>query len=211
MDPQHASRLIRLARLAIASEFKDMKQQLEQAELDARKIKELNEHNGIFVTLLKVKSKELQGCVGFIYTALPLYKSVQEAAKSAAFHDLRFTPLVKDELSNIVIEISILTKPRLIKDKGKSMDKKLSKDVKQKIKIGRDGLIVEKGFNSGLLLPQVAVEYSWDVKTFLEQTCWKAGLSKGGWKDSETKIYTFEAEVFREKTPRGSLERTNGK
>jgi len=199
MNQQQALRLIRLARLAITSRFKGVSQLMQKAELDAKKIKELNEHKGVFVTLLEWPSQQLRGCVGFIYTALPLFMSVQEAAKSAAFNDPRFMALTEKEIDKVIVEISVLSNIKLIEDKS---------NVMKKIKIGKHGLIVEKGFNSGLLLPQVATEYGWDAKTFVEQTCIKAGLRKDAWKNHETKIYTFEAEVFREKRPNDGVEKS---
>ena len=132
----------------------------------------LTEKRGVFVTLYK--KKHLRGCIGFPEPILPLGIALIKAAKAAAFEDPRFSPLSTSELKEIKIEITLLTKPK--------------KTDPKKIKVGKDGLIIKKGFNSGLLLPQVAVEYKWDAKTFLEQTCLKAGLDKDAWKDAESSI-----------------------
>ena len=106
-----------------------------------------------------------------------------EMAQAAAFQDPRFPPLAKNELIDLDIEISVLTPFRLIQD------------VKE-IQVGQHGLYIEKGGYSGLLLPQVATEYHWDRRTFLEHTCLKAGLPGDAWQDKKTKIYVFSAEIF---------------
>lgn len=136
---------------------------------------------GAFVTLHK--HGILRGCIGYIQPYKPLYQTVSEMAIAAAFEDRRFPPLKKEELDDLEIEISVLTPLKKISD----IDE---------INIGRDGLYVIKGFQSGLLLPQVATEYGWDRETFLEHTCLKAGLDKEAWKDKDTEIYIFSADIF---------------
>lgn len=154
----------------------------------------LVEKRGAFVTLYygKGKSRKLRGCVGFITSKTPLWQTIAEAARLAAFEDERFIPLTKDEMNNLMIEISILTTPTEIKTKLRS-------DVPKEIEIGKDGLIVEHFGASGLLLPQVAVENEWDVDEFLEQTCIKAGLPRFHWKDKSCRISKFQCEIFSEK------------
>ena len=156
--------------------------------------KELNEKRGAFVTLYygKGKSRKLRGCVGFITSGLPLWQTVAECARLAAFEDPRFVALKKDEMNNLLIEISILTVPKEIKTKLRS-------DIVSEIEVGKDGLIVEHFGSSGLLLPQVAVEYEWNAQEFLEQTCLKAGLPRLHWKDKGCKISKFQCEIFSEK------------
>ncbi|MCX8022148.1 MAG: AmmeMemoRadiSam system protein B [Syntrophorhabdaceae bacterium] len=136
---------------------------------------------GAFVTI-KIKG-ELKGCIGYIHEPMPLYETVKNAAIHAAFQDPRFTPLTKDEWKDAEIEISVLTPMKRIKD----IDE---------IEVGKHGLYIEKGYHSGLLLPQVATEYGWDVITFLEHTCYKAGLDKDAWRSKDTKVYIFSAQVF---------------
>lgn len=147
-------------------------------------LKEYSEKRGIFVTLYK--GGELRGCIGFI-EPIELNKGVIDAARSAAFGDPRFPCVSKNELKDIKIEVSILTVPELVKD------------IKE-IKIGRDGLIIEEGWNKGLLLPQVFLE--WNVKSAedaLRMTCEKAGLSRDRWKDKKNvKIYKFQTKIFKE-------------
>jgi MEMO1 family protein len=141
------------------------------------------EKRGVFVTLKK--RGNLRGCIGYLTGLKPLVQAVLDNSYNAAFKDPRFEPLTADELSDISIEISVLTEPVLVKSV-------------EEIMTGRDGLIMERGMYRGLLLPQVAVEQGWDRKTFLDQTCLKAGLPADSWKDSETKIYRFQAIVFGE-------------
>jgi AmmeMemoRadiSam system protein A len=141
----------------------------------------LKEKRGAFVTIRK--HGHLRGCIGYIEARKPLYKTVQEMAIAAAFNDPRFPPLKRDELQHITIEISVLSPLKEIKDINE-------------IEVGIHGIYIVKGFNSGLLLPQVATEYKWDSSTFLEETCYKAGLHSGAWRDKDTKIYIFSADVF---------------
>ena len=140
--------------------------------------KEFDEKYGVFVTIHTYPEKELRGCIGFPEPVYPLIKALQEAAISAATHDPRFPPLAESELNKVIIEVSVLTKPELIKVEN-------PKDYVKNIRIGKDGLIAKKGFHSGLLLPQVATEYKWGAEEFLSQTCMKAGLSPDTWLDKE--------------------------
>ncbi len=142
---------------------------------------DLKKPMGVFVTINKKGA--LRGCIGDIYARKPLYLNVIEMAKASAFEDPRFLPLEESELPEIEIEISVLTPFERIKDVDE-------------IEVGTHGILVKRGLYSGLLLPQVAVEYGWDKETFLDQTCVKAGMSPGCWKDPETEIYIFSAQVF---------------
>lgn len=144
----------------------------------------LLEKRGAFVTLKK--HGELRGCIGYVVPIKPLYLAVWDVAKEAALNDPRFMPVREDELPELEYEISALSplyRVNSISD----------------IKIGRDGLMMKKGFYSGLLLPQVPVEEGWNLKKFLEYTCLKAGLPHDCYKDPDIEIYRFEAEVFSEK------------
>jgi AmmeMemoRadiSam system protein B/AmmeMemoRadiSam system protein A len=141
----------------------------------------LNELRGAFVTI--TKKGTLRGCIGHIRGTKPLYQTVEEMAEAAAFQDPRFPPITKKELKDLEIEISVLTPFKQITDVSE-------------IEVGVHGIYMERGFYSGLLLPQVATEYGWDRDTFLEQTCRKAGLPHDAWKDKETKIYIFSADIF---------------
>ncbi len=137
----------------------------------------------VFVTLFK--GENLRGCIGHLRPDLPVWESVSRMACEAAFHDPRFDEVRMEELPLISIEISILTEPVVVKSI-------------EEIVPGRHGLIIEGKGRRGLLLPQVAEKRGWDVKTFLEQTCWKAGLNKDAWKEKDVRISRFEAYVFGE-------------
>ncbi len=141
----------------------------------------LREERGAFVTIKK--HGELRGCIGHIQGDKPLCKVVGEMAIAAAFEDPRFAPVTEKELPELEIEISALTPVKRIKNV-------------EEIEVGKHGIIIQKGFYAGLLLPQVATEYGWNRKTFLEHTCLKAGLPGGAWKDPDTVISIFSAEVF---------------
>ncbi|HJZ70792.1 MAG TPA: AmmeMemoRadiSam system protein A [Vicinamibacterales bacterium] len=142
----------------------------------------LDEPGGAFVTLHK--HGELRGCIGHIEPNEPLGNVVTRCAVAAATSDPRFPPITAEELQQIDIEISLLGLLQPIHGPGE-------------IEVGRHGLVVEHGWQRGLLLPQVATEWKWDADTFLAQTCHKAGLPRDAWKHG-AKVFRFEAEVFGE-------------
>jgi uncharacterized protein (TIGR00296 family) len=182
LSDKEGKSLISVAKGAILSQFKKVSTTIpKNPKFDAR--------SGIFVTIKK--GDQLRGCVGYPEPVLPLIDALQRAALSAAFDDPRFPPLDEAELEHISVEISVLTEPEMIKVDS-------PKDYPNKIKIGVHGLIIRKGFNSGLLLPQVAVEQGWDAKEFLSHACMKAMLSPDSWLKKETKIYKFECQIFGE-------------
>ena len=139
---------------------------------------------GTFVTL-RTHSGDLRGCIGSILPREALYRAVHSSALSAAFRDPRFRPVCREELGSLLIEISVMGPIERV-------------SVFEDVMVGRDGLIVSRGRYAGLLLPQVATEYGWDRDTFLDQTCVKAGLSPGVWREPATVIEKFSAEVFGE-------------
>ena len=153
---------------------------------------------GVFVTLDSYPKKELRGCIGYPYPTEPLINALTNAAVSAAVHDPRFPPITEKEFKNIVVEITVLTEPKLIEVKDK-------KELPKKVVIGKHGLIVEHGPFSGLLLPQVATEYKWSAEEFLNEACWKAGLSPDMWLDRATSVYSFEGQIFAEESPAGKV------
>ena len=156
------------------------------------------EKRGCFVTLNTFPKKKLRGCIGFPYPVLSLWNAVIDGAINAAFRDPRFEPVQAAEIDNVLIEISVLTLPEKVKgDKG---------ELPEKINVGEDGLIVKKGSRSGLLLPQVATEYSWDAETFLDECCHKAMLSPGSWRHADCQVSKFQAQIFSEKEPKGETE-----
>ncbi len=178
-----AELLIKLARDSIFSNFSGI-------PVDFSDVEEFSDKQGVFVTLHKYG--ELRGCIGFPYPTYPLFEAISKAAKSAAFSDPRFPPLVEEELGEIEIEISVLTVPEKI-------DVKNADEYMDKIEIGKDGLIVKSGMYSGLLLPQVFVEYKSSVEEALRMTCQKAGMPEDSWKNSDVEFFKFQAQIFSEK------------
>ena len=164
--------------------------------------KKLFEQCGVFVTINSVRNgeKELRGCIGYPYPTSPLVEAVIDSAINAATQDPRFYPLSLDELSKVVFEVSVLTPPEPVEVKN-------PKEYLSKIKVGEDGLIVEKGYYRGLLLPQVPVEWGWCEEEFLCQCCIKAGVPPDSWLTKGTKIYKFKAVIFEEEAPMGEVKR----
>lgn len=146
--------------------------------------KVLNTNCGAFVTIHK--KGNLRGCIGNITSSMPLWKTVRKMAVEAAMHDPRFMPVSQNEINDIDIEISVLSPFEKITD------------INQ-IEVGKHGLFIKQEFYQGLLLPQVASEYGWTRKEFLEHTCMKAGLFKDCYKEKGCEIYIFSANVFGEK------------
>ena len=153
-------------------------------------------NSGVFVTLNSHVG--LRGCIGYPLPNEKLCNALADAAIAAATQDPRFPSVTATELDKITFEVTILTPPIDIEVENPL-------DYPSKIKIGRDGLIVKAGFNSGLLLPQVPQEYGWNEEEFLNHTCEKAGLPKDYWKNKETKIQKFEGVVFKEQSPNGKV------
>jgi hypothetical protein len=154
------------------------------------------ENRGVFVTLHK--NNQLRGCIGFPEPVMPLGDAVRQAALAAALEDPRFRQVKDSELNDIVVEVSVLTKPELLAVKD-------PREYSKKIKVGVDGLIAEKGYFRGLLLPQVPVEWKWDAEEFLNETCMKAGLNADAWLMPGFRLYKFSAQVYSEEKPRGTV------
>ncbi|HEC76368.1 MAG TPA: TIGR00296 family protein [Thermoplasmatales archaeon] len=161
-------------------------------------IENFDEKGGVFVTIHKYPSMHLRGCIGIPEPLYPLKKAIKESAISAC-HDPRFPDLREEELDEIVVEVTILTPPEIIKGSPS--------EYKKNIEIGRDGLIAERGFYRGLLLPQVPVEYKWNEEEFLRNTCIKAGLLPDAWMNENVKIYKFQGEIFAEEEPHGKIKK----
>ncbi|MFB5619852.1 MAG: TIGR00296 family protein [Nitrosopumilus sp.] len=183
--------LVKMARKAV-TEFLRNNSKIYDTAFDAK----FDFSSGVFVTLNKQDS--LRGCIGYSLPVKKLSEGLIDAAISAATQDTRFSPVNADELDKITFEVTVLTPPVEIK-----VEKSI--EYLKEIKVGRDGLIVENSYSSGLLLPQVPTEYGWDVEEFLEHTCQKAGLEKDAWKDKDTKISRFQGVIFKEETPNGTI------
>jgi len=184
--------LVKTARRIVTEYLKTGKQPKHEKQFQ----EDFSFNAGVFVTLNNTLG--LRGCIGYPLPEKKLYNALEGAAIAAATEDPRFSPVKPDELESITFEVTVLTPPKKIT--VNKPDEYLSK-----IKVGRDGLIVRNGFNSGLLLPQVPVEYSWNEKEFLEHTCEKAGLPKDYWKKQDTEVQKFEGIVFKEETPGGTV------
>jgi uncharacterized protein (TIGR00296 family) len=160
-----------------------------------------HEKQGVFVTLHTFPDHDLRGCIGIPLPVMPLQEAIRESAQSVT-RDPRFLPLKEEELDAILVELTILTKPELIRIKE-------PKEYLKNIEIGKDGLIVEQGFYKGLLLPQVPIEQGWDIEEYLSHSCIKAGLLPDAWFEKTTKISKFQGQIFTEVKPHGPIQETH--
>jgi len=172
-SPEERSLLLRLAHQAIAATLEQREISLEPPSAH------LAEPRGAFTTLYFRGG--LRGCVGYVFPVTPLYRTIAQSARGAAFDDSRFPPVTQDESLELQVSLSMLTSPQPIQA--------------DQVEIGRHGLLISLGPYRGLLLPQVPVEHGWDRIAFLEQTCRKAGLPPTAWQTGAT-LQAFTAEVF---------------
>jgi len=181
---EERKKLLLIARKAIEYYAKNGEEPGALKEVD---IDEFDMPRGVFVTLKE--AGELRGCIGFPLPIMPLGKAVVKAAIAAAFEDPRFASVTKEEVKELEIEVSVLTVPELVK---------VSKpeEYLKKVKIGRDGLIIDYMGYSGLLLPQVPVEENWTIEEYLDYLCMKAGLPKKTWRERAVVIKSFQAEII---------------
>ena len=177
LTQEDRDRLCKIARQAFSSRF------FEAAEKEVPPTPGCLQPGGVFVTLKE--NGHLRGCIGRMTSSEPLKDTVAQMALAAAFEDPRFEPLDKTELPEISLEITVLGPLKRIKGP-------------QDFVIGVHGLYITRGYRSGVLLPQVAVECGWDGLTFLEQVCRKAALPQDAWKSPESSLYAFEGFVFGE-------------
>ena len=183
--------LVKMARDTVSQYIKDNNKISDQIFEEKFRFKA-----GVFVTINDKSG--LRGCIGFPLAIKKLSDALIDAAISASTDDPRFPSITQNELNDLVFEVTVLSDT-------KEISTNLSDEIINEIKIGRDGLIIEKNSQSGLLLPQVPVEYNWDVKDFLNHTCHKAGLPSDSWKDKTTKISKFQGVIFREILPNGEI------
>jgi AmmeMemoRadiSam system protein A len=182
LTPELRRELLDLARRSIAGYFR--REPLPRLASD--RAETFGEARALFVTLRK--RGELRGCIGTLAPDGDLGRTVPRFARRAALDDPRFGPLDPDELAECEIEISVLTPPQPV-------------ESVEEIEIGRDGLILELGGRSGLLLPQVATEWGFDRERFLQEVSRKAGLFEDAWRDPSAKLWRFQADVFSEGDP----------
>jgi len=190
--------LVKLARETVTQYLKNGKTLKPPKETPAK----LFQQCGVFVTINTSHGLErnLRGCIGYPYPTSPLVEAVIDSAINASTQDPRFDPITLDELGNVVFEVSVLTPPELVKTSN-------PKEYVKQIKVGEDGLIIERGYHKGLLLPQVPIEWGWAEEEFLCQCCMKAGLSPDSWLTKDAKIYKFRAIIFDEESPNGPIKR----
>ncbi|OGS52620.1 MAG: AMMECR1 domain-containing protein [Euryarchaeota archaeon RBG_13_61_15] len=191
---QEGELAVRIARAVVEAHVRRQKQPA--SEVPQR----FEEKSGVFVTLTTYPSDDLRGCIGYPEPLLPLIEALRDSAVSACSRDPRFPPVRADDLGKTRVEVSLLTPPQEIQPKKRT-------DLPGMVKVGDDGLIVQKGWARGLLLPQVPVEWKWDAEEFLCQTCIKAMLPPDSWLQNETKVFKFQAEVFSEDRPGGKIRR----
>ena len=149
---------------------------------------ELDEKLGVFVTLNK--NYRLRGCIGYPEPILPAIEATMEVAVAAAVNDPRFPQVSIMEFDDLEFEVTVLTKPEIIEVAHPDQ-------YFDEIEIGRDGLIIQKGYSRGLLLPQVATENKFNVEEFLENTCMKAGISADSWMDESCDVSKFQGQIFK--------------
>jgi AmmeMemoRadiSam system protein A len=178
LDPEEQKRLLAVARETITELVQGNRTTGRKADLPG-----LEFQRGAFVTIHR--RGRLRGCIGNFISEKPLVNTVEDMAIAAASQDPRFPPLAQPELGDIDLEISVLSPLREIEDP-------------EEIQVGTHGIYIISSRGRGVLLPQVATEQGWDRKTFLEHTCLKAGLEPGCWKQPDTKILVFTAQIFGE-------------
>ena len=183
ITPEEEGRLLGLARRAVAAAARgDPTAAREAATAALRELAPAERRQGAaFVTLLE--RGELRGCIGLLDAERPLAESVTGAAIGAVLHDWRFRPVTEDELPELEVGVSVLG-PFVVLDDPLAFE------------VGVDGLLVERGFDRGLLLPEVATEHGFDNRAMLRATCGKAGLPADAWRDPRTRVSAFRTKRF---------------
>ena len=197
---EEGTELVRLARAAVELYLKNGK--------IINSTNKSNKKAGIFVTLYQLNTsngkKNLRGCIGYTVPSRNIHDAVVAAAINAATEDPRFIALRQEELDKVIFEVSVLTKPIPIEIDN-------TQAILSEIVIGRDGLILESNYGSGLFLPQVPVEQRWTINEYLTNLCYKAGAPVDTWKLPDSKLYKFHTMVFREKLPNREIHAENDK
>ena len=191
METDEGILAVKAARTSIEAETQGIMPEIDLPDSFDRK-------SGVFVTINTYPSGNLRGCIGYPEPVFPLRDALVHSAESAC-HDPRFMPLSFKESVNCTVEVTILSEPVLMECP--------KEEIPKNIVIGRDGLIIQFGRRRGLLLPQVPVEWGWDVNEYLEQICYKAGLPADAWKLKDSMMWTFTGEIFHELSPKGEIVR----
>ena len=174
-SPEERELLLRLAHQAIETALDDRELVLPPIP------QHLQQHRGAFTTLHL--EDDVRGCVGYVFPVAPLFQTIVETARAAAFQDMRFLPVTREEAAQLQISISVISPLFPVKA--------------EEVELGKHGLLITQGNRRGLLLPQVPAEHGWNLKTFLEQTSRKAGLPPDAWEHGAT-LEAFTAEIFGE-------------
>ena len=183
ISQEHGEYLLNIAKKAVKTYLETGEQILVPEDCP----EELKEKLGVFVTLNK--NNQLRGCIGYPEPIESAIQATISVAIAAASEDPRFPQVIPEEYDNLEFEVTVLTKPQLMEIAHPS-------EYLNNIKIGKDGLMIKKGYSKGLLLPQVATENNFDVETFLEHTCMKAGISADSYLDESCEVYTFQGQIF---------------
>ena len=191
METDEGILAVKAARTSIEAETQGIMPEIDLPDSFDRK-------SGVFVTINTFPDGNLRGCIGYPEPVYPLRDALVFSAQSAC-HDPRFMPLSFKESINCTVEVTILSEPVLMECP--------KEEIPKNIVIGRDGLIIQFGRRRGLLLPQVPVEWGWDVNEYLQQICYKAGLPDDAWKLKDSMMWTFTGEIFHETSPRGEIVR----
>ncbi|WP_048056979.1 TIGR00296 family protein [Vulcanisaeta moutnovskia] len=191
--------LVKLARMAVEEYLRSGKVIQAPSDTPSRLFKD---KYGVFTTIEifmgRDRRGELRGCIGFPQAVYNTVNGVIRSAIAAAVEDPRFEPMRIEELSRVTFEVSILSPLELLEPGN-------PRNYPEKIIVGRHGIVIQKGYYSGLLLPQVPVEYCWDSLTFLNEGCTKAFLPPDCWLDEDTSVLIYEAQIFKEVEPNGEV------
>ena len=188
-----------MGKIAVLAARESITTHLAKKESDFQFPPFFDDNAGAFVTLKYYPSGDLRGCIGYPDPLMPLKFAIWDAARGAS-RDPRFHILSKDELDKITVEVTILTVPELF-----VVESPL--EIPEKIRIGIDGLMIEKDGHRGLLLPQVPSEWGWNAVEYLENLCLKAGLPRNSWKQDSTRLLHFSGDIFAEQEPMGTVVR----
>ncbi len=193
---EDGERLIKAARYSIELFLKSPRF---ESRIIENHIKQYAEHRGVYILLYHYPTITMRGSSGFSRPVSQLNKLVVEAAIAAATEDPKHVPVSEPELDECVIELYILSDPERV-------EKRDNRKITKLIKAGKDGVMIQYGFKSGVILPTIAARNGWKQEEMLDNACIEAGLPKDSWKRKEIELHRFTAKVFRESRPHGMVE-----
>ncbi len=197
LSPEEGEFLVRLARRSVET-YLTKGERIKPPSDTPEKLRRLGAAFVTITTYYGPESRELRGCIGYIFPVKSLVETVIDVAIEAAVNDPRFPPMNPSELDKVTFEVTVLGPLEPLPREPEKRPKSFT--------IGRHGLLAKKGILQGVLLPEVPVEYLWDEETFLAETCVKAGMPPSCWLDPEVEFYRFSGRDWREKEPRGPIE-----